>query len=60
MKFPTMLFQVTKLCDLGPDDGVCAVQWTREGSYVSVGTSNGQVQVNVALALINKNIQGSV
>ncbi|CAO2817099.1 unnamed protein product [Amaranthus hypochondriacus] len=37
--------KVTKLCDLGPDDGVCAVQWTREGSYVSVGTSNGQVQV---------------
>lgn len=37
--------KVTKLCDLGPSDGVCAVQWTREGSYVSVGTSNGQVQV---------------
>lgn len=38
-------FQVTKLCDLGPNDGVCSVQWTREGSYISVGTSLGKVQV---------------
>lgn len=37
--------QVTKLCDLGPNDGVCSVQWTREGSYISVGTILGQVQV---------------
>ncbi|KAK6145377.1 hypothetical protein DH2020_022197 [Rehmannia glutinosa] len=37
--------RVTKLCDLGPNDGVCSVQWTREGSYISVGTSLGQVQV---------------
>ncbi|GFP93566.1 protein fizzy-related 3 [Phtheirospermum japonicum] len=37
--------KVTKLCDLGPNDGVCSVQWTREGSYISVGTSHGQVQV---------------
>ncbi|KAF5729602.1 protein FIZZY-RELATED 3-like [Tripterygium wilfordii] len=37
--------KVTKLCDLGPNDGVCAVQWTREGSYISIGTSRGQVQV---------------
>ncbi|XP_021769011.1 protein FIZZY-RELATED 3-like [Chenopodium quinoa] len=37
--------KVTKLCDLGPNDGVCAVQWTKEGSYVSVGTTSGQVQV---------------
>ena len=35
------------MCDLGPSDGVCAVQWTREGSYVSIGTSNGQVQVRL-------------
>lgn len=38
-------FQVTKLCDLGPNDGVCSVQWTREGSYISIGTNLGQVQV---------------
>ncbi|KAE9465276.1 hypothetical protein C3L33_02816, partial [Rhododendron williamsianum] len=37
--------KVTKLCDLGPNDGVCSVQWTREGSYISIGTSLGQVQV---------------
>ena len=38
--------QVTKLCDLGPNDGVCSVQWTREGSYISIGTNLGQVQVD--------------
>ncbi|KAL2598041.1 hypothetical protein AAZX31_11G224100 [Glycine max] len=37
--------KVTKLCDLGPYDGVCSVQWTREGSFISIGTNLGQVQV---------------
>ncbi|XP_051116482.1 protein FIZZY-RELATED 3 [Andrographis paniculata] len=37
--------KVTKLCDLGPQDSVSSVQWTREGSYISVGTNLGQVQV---------------
>ncbi|KAK9070517.1 hypothetical protein SSX86_010919 [Deinandra increscens subsp. villosa] len=37
--------KVTKLCDLGPNDGVCSVQWTREGSYISVGTSLGKVEI---------------
>ncbi|ESR48795.1 hypothetical protein CICLE_v10031523mg [Citrus x clementina] len=37
--------KVTRLCDLGPGDSVCSVQWTREGSYISVGTNLGQVQV---------------
>ncbi|KAI4299561.1 hypothetical protein L6164_033005 [Bauhinia variegata] len=37
--------KVTKLCDLGPHDGICSVQWTKEGSYISIGTSLGQVQV---------------
>ncbi|CAN8256414.1 unnamed protein product [Cochlearia groenlandica] len=37
--------KVTKLCDLGPNDSVCSLQWTREGSYISIGTSHGQVQV---------------
>ncbi|GAB2210918.1 hypothetical protein Droror1_Dr00016207 [Drosera rotundifolia] len=37
--------KVTKLCDLGPNDSVCGVQWTREGSYVAIGTNLGQVQV---------------
>ena len=47
-----MLFlsQVTKLCDL-ENDGVCSVQWTREGSYISIGTNLGQVQVGSPLKL---------
>ncbi|EMS58970.1 Protein FIZZY-RELATED 3 [Triticum urartu] len=39
------VIQVTKLCDLGPRDSVCAVHWTREGSYLAVGTSLGDVQI---------------
>ncbi|GAU12750.1 hypothetical protein TSUD_122420 [Trifolium subterraneum] len=37
--------KVTKLCDLGPYDGVCSVQWTKEGSFISIGTNLGQVQI---------------
>ncbi|KQK11759.1 protein FIZZY-RELATED 3 [Brachypodium distachyon] len=37
--------KVTKLCDLGPRDTVCAVHWTREGSYLAVGTGHGDVQI---------------
>ncbi|CAM0885539.1 unnamed protein product [Alopecurus aequalis] len=37
--------KVTKLCDLGPRDSVCAVHWTREGSYLAIGTSLGDVQI---------------
>ncbi|ERN07934.1 hypothetical protein AMTRI_Chr08g162110 [Amborella trichopoda] len=37
--------KVTKLCDLGPSDSVCAVQWTREGSYLAIGTISGDVQI---------------
>ncbi|KAJ4786195.1 hypothetical protein LUZ62_037441 [Rhynchospora pubera] len=37
--------KVTKLCDLGSRDGVCAVQWTREGSYLAIGTGRGEVQI---------------
>lgn len=37
--------KVTKLCDLGPSDSVAAVQWTREGSYLSIGTNLGEVQI---------------
>ncbi|KAE8683106.1 Protein FIZZY-RELATED 3 [Hibiscus syriacus] len=44
-KVPRHPIRVTKLCDLGPNDSVCAVQWTREGSYISIGTNLGQVQV---------------
>ncbi|KAM1011266.1 hypothetical protein ACFX2I_000298 [Malus domestica] len=37
--------KVTKLCDLRPNDGVCSIQRTREGSDLSIGTSLGRVQV---------------
>lgn len=37
--------KVTKLCDLGPRDIVCSVQWTKEGSYLAVGTSLGEVEI---------------
>ncbi|KAJ0984011.1 hypothetical protein J5N97_002367 [Dioscorea zingiberensis] len=37
--------KVIKLCDLGPRDGVCSVQWTREGSYLAIGTIFGDVQI---------------
>ncbi|XP_077236902.1 FIZZY-related 3 [Tasmannia lanceolata] len=37
--------KVIKLCDLGPSDSVCAVQWTREGSYLSIGTNLGDIQI---------------
>ncbi|KAJ1287275.1 hypothetical protein BS78_03G418900 [Paspalum vaginatum] len=37
--------KVTKLCDLGPTDSVCAVHWSREGSYLAIGTGHGDVQI---------------
>ena len=46
---PPNNIQVTKLCDLGPRDSVCAVHWSREGSYLSIGTGLGDVQVCLAL-----------
>ncbi|KAI3990440.1 hypothetical protein MKX01_021375, partial [Papaver californicum] len=39
-----MKSEVTKLCDLGPDGGVCSVQCTRKGSYLSIGSNPGEVQ----------------
>ncbi|WOK93771.1 protein FIZZY-RELATED 3 [Canna indica] len=37
--------KVTKLCDMGNRDGVCSIQWSREGSYLAIGTSLGDVQI---------------
>jgi len=42
---------VTKLCDLGNDDGVCSVGWAHRGTHLAVGTSNGKVQVSYSLHL---------
>jgi hypothetical protein len=38
--------QVTKLCDLGAGDSVCSVSWSQRGTYLSVGTNTGEVQVS--------------
>eukprot|EP00878_Enallax_costatus_P014516 GHUV01015184.1.p1 GENE.GHUV01015184.1~~GHUV01015184.1.p1 ORF type:complete len:337 (+),score=72.33 GHUV01015184.1:1794-2804(+) len=37
--------KVTKLCDLAPDDQVCSVSWSQRGTYLSVGTNTGEVQI---------------
>lgn len=37
--------QVTKLCDLAPGDSVCSVSWSQRGTYLSVGTNSGEVQI---------------
>ncbi|GAQ84038.1 Anaphase promoting complex Cdc20 subunits [Klebsormidium nitens] len=37
--------QVTKLCDLGPNDSVSSVGWTQRGTYLAVGTNLGEVQI---------------
>ena len=34
--------RVTKLCDLGPGDSVCSVAWTQRGTYLAVGTNQGE------------------
>jgi hypothetical protein len=39
--------QVTKLCDLSPGDSVCSVSWSQRGTYLSVGTNSGEVQVRL-------------
>ena len=37
--------KVTKLCDLGPDDGVTSVSWSQQGQHLAVGTTTGEVQI---------------
>lgn len=37
--------KVTKLCELSPSDSVCSVAWTQRGTYLSVGTNSGEVQI---------------
>ncbi len=45
-----VLVQVTKLCDLGAGDSVCSVSWSQRGTYLSVGTNTGEVQVGAGWA----------
>ena len=37
--------KVTKLCDLGINDTITSVAWAPKGSYLSVGTNSGEVQI---------------
>jgi len=47
---PCHALQVTKLCDLAPGDSVCSVSWSQRGTYLSVGTYSGEVQVSTIRA----------
>lgn len=37
--------KVTKLCDLGITDTITSVAWAPRGSFLSVGTNSGEVQI---------------
>jgi cell division cycle 20-like protein 1 (cofactor of APC complex) len=37
--------KVTKLCDMGVNDSVTAVNWTLRGPMLGVGTNSGEVQI---------------
>lgn len=37
--------KVTKLSDLGPQDHVTAVGWSKRGTHLSIGTNSGTVQI---------------
>lgn len=37
--------KVTRLVDLAPRDTVCSVAWSQRGTYLSVGTNTGEVQI---------------
>lgn len=51
--------QVTKLCDLAPSDTVCSVEWSRRGTYLSVGTNSGKLQIwDVAKLKLLRTLEG--
>lgn len=37
--------KVTKLCDLGEQDLITSVSWSRRGNFVAIGTNQGETQV---------------
>eukprot|EP01135_Chromosphaera_perkinsii_P008195 Nk52_evm17s1178 gene=Nk52_evmTU17s1178 len=37
--------QVTKLCDLKPNDTVTSVSWIQRGTHLAVGSNKGEVQI---------------
>ncbi len=51
--------KVTKLCDLAPHDTVCSVEWSKRGTYLSVGTNSGKVQIwDVAKLKLLRTLEG--
>ncbi len=50
---------MTKLCDLAPSDTVCSVEWSRRGTYLSVGTNSGKLQIwDVAKLKLLRTLEG--
>ena len=48
LTWDVMPVQVTKLCEFASGEGgdsVCSVSWSQRGTYLSVGTNNGEVQI---------------
>lgn len=37
--------RVTKLSDIGPNNRVTSVQWSRDGALFAVGTHTGELQI---------------
>lgn len=37
--------KVTKLSDIGPNNRVTSVQWSRDGAHFAVGTHTGELQI---------------
>lgn len=51
--------KVDKLCDLGMHDSVCSVAWSQRGTFLSVGTNQGTVQIwNVAEMKKTRTMEG--
>ena len=40
-----MCMQVTRLVDFGEGGAVCSVSWSQRGTYLSIGTDKGEVQI---------------
>ncbi|KAK8936201.1 Protein FIZZY-RELATED 2 [Platanthera zijinensis] len=37
--------KVTKLCDLGVEDGVCSVGWARQETHLAIGKARGKCRI---------------
>ncbi|KAG1668141.1 hypothetical protein FOA52_005133 [Chlamydomonas sp. UWO 241] len=51
--------KVTKLCEVSANDSVSSVAWSMRGSYLSVGTQSGAVQIwDVARMKLTRTLEG--